>query len=185
MGHKTRHIKSTTSCSVQMSGHEVASKGPMTITITCSSSDVTQTLPRSNVEEAIDMIEVSTVEFADVFTEDKLLYELAETATGSYKFPRDYPGFIQRKYGGVKKWCNKFDLPGLDKFCAEHFHSMNNLMYLASTGCEININHDHGTSKKSYVLIAGLKLKDVQKTAADVVDVVRSHQSNCNCRPKW
>ena len=184
MGHKTRHIKSTTSCSVQISGHEVASKGPMTITITCSSSDVTQTLPRSNVEEAIDMIEVSTVEFvADVFTEDKLLYELAETATGSYKFPRENPGFIQRKYDGVKKWCNKFDLPDLDKFCGDHLRSMNNLMFLESTGCEIKVNHT--TALTSYVLIAGLKLKDVRKTAADVFDVVRSHQSNCNCRPKW
>ena len=131
------------------------------------------------------MIEESIVEFVDdisTSTKNKLLYELAEKATGSYKFPRDQ-GFILRKYDGVKKWSKKFELPDPDE-CVDHHNFMRNLKDFEEKGCEIEVEYDYDYGHH-YLLIIGDKKKDVQKVAAEVVDAVRSHQSNCNCRPTW
>ncbi len=117
-GHGTRHIKSTTTCSVRISRHDDI---PMTIAIKSGSScDVTQTSPYSNVAKAVELIEQSILAFlADRDTEKKMLYDLAVKAKvtkpnnfNSFKllFTQER-GVVQRKYDGVKKWSRVLGLP--------------------------------------------------------------------------
>ncbi|KAK1740369.1 hypothetical protein QTG54_009319 [Skeletonema marinoi] len=183
MGHKTRQITSATTCWVSVSINE--NREPMTITIKCFSS-VTQSRPGSNVTKAIDMIEDSIVEFlADRDSEKKLLYELAVRATGSYKFPYDH-GFVQRKYDGVRKWCRIIDLPckWREGSGGDHEKCLQDLKTLQRNECEIEV-FDGKSRPAPYVMICGAKKKDVKKITSEVFNAVKSHQSKCNCRPKW
>jgi len=177
-----------TTCSVRVAGHQDEDQGPMTTTIRSSGGDVTQSSLQSNVAKAIDMIEEFIVEFiendSDEIMEKKILYELALNAKGSYKFPRDH-GFLLRKYDGVKKWCNLFDLPLLDEdIFLEHGAIMQNLKVLGKKDCTVEVFH-LATSTTPYVLITGAKKKEVEEMAKKVYNAVRSHQSICDCRPKW
>jgi hypothetical protein len=64
------------------------------------------------------MIEESLMEFLkDRHAEKRLLYELAATATGSYKFRSDGCGMLRRVYKGVKLWWQLLDLPCVEKDC--------------------------------------------------------------------
>jgi len=156
----------------------------MTITIQCTNSDATQTRP--HVAKAIDMIEESIVEFLpDRDTKKKMLYELAAKATGSYKIPRDH-GFVLRKYDGVKKWCTIFDLPCMINIADTKCQHLQDLKALGRIDCLIEV-YDFISETAPYVLIHGAKKKDVEEKALEVVNAVKSHQSNdnCSCRPKW
>lgn len=192
LGHNTRQIKSVTTCSVRVAGHQDEDQGPMSITIRCSGGDVTQSSLQStlesNVAKAIDMIEEFIVEYVVIDDEDmekKILYELAYNAKGSYKVAR-YHGFLLRKYDGVKKWCNLFDLPlqnGVGVICLTWL-SRQNLKALGKKDCTVEV-FDCVTGTTPYVLITGAKKKEVEEIAKKVYDDVRNHQSFCDCRPKW
>jgi len=193
MGWKMRQIEFATTCSVRVSRHEDTTEGPMTIKIQCTSSDVTtQSRPHSNVTKAIDMIEESIVKFLpDRDAEWKMLYELAAKAAGSYKLPRDHE-FVQRKYGGVKRWCTIFDLPMQGGPLQEPGWStlhrkcifLKDLKALERNDCLIKVLDDiAGTAP--YMLIYAAKKKEVEEIALEIVNAVKRHQRNCKCGPKW
>ena len=132
------------------------------------------------------------VEFlGDRDAQKKMLYELAiraEVSDSSYSLYQKEHGFVHRGYDGVKKWCRVFDLPCLWRkgFGDDHDKCLQNLKTLGKNDCLHNVEvFDDITMTAPYVIITGFKKKGVQKLAAEVVDIVRSHQSNCNCRPKW
>eukprot|EP00984_Skeletonema_dohrnii_P028589 scaffold18644_cov110-Skeletonema_dohrnii-CCMP3373.AAC.4 len=183
-GHKMRQIFFTTSCLVLVARYEDTTKEPMTITIQCSSSNVTtHTRPHSNVTKAIDLIEESIVEFLpDRDSGKKMLYELAAKAKGSYKIRREN-GFVHRKYDGVNKWCRVFNLPckrreGTREMC------LPDLTVLQRNDCLIEVI-DGSTKRAPCVLISGFRKKDVKELAFVVSIAVKTHQRECNCKPKW
>jgi len=88
------------------------------------------------------MIEESLMEFLkDRHAEMRLLYELAATATGSYKFRSDGCGMLRRVYKGVKLWWQLLDLPCVEK---NHHHGnflvrMKPVKMSASSDCMLEV----------------------------------------------
>ena len=173
MGHKTRHIKSTTACSVRIFGHDGAK--PMTQKIHYSPStsaiiDFTRTRPHTNVAKAVEMVEESILEFlVDRDTKMKMLYELAAKASGSCKlFPCDQ-GFVRRSYDGEKKWCRVLDFPYKWRKGSGYDHEkwLHHLKTLQRTDCKIEV-FDDSSRTAPYVLITGAKKKDMQDVAAKI-----------------
>ncbi len=184
-GHKTRYIKSTTTCSVRITRHDDATKGPMTITITSGSScDVTQTSPYLNVGKAVALLEQSILEYlSDRDTEKKMLHELAAKANASFKlFPRE-SGAVQRRYDGVKKWSRVLGLSynwrqqgdDPDKW-------LQDLKTLQSNECKIEV-FDYPSRTNPYVFISGRK-REVQRITTEVASAMRM-RSRRKSGPKW
>ena len=173
-GHKTKLISSMTRCKVHISPQK-----PMKIVIASNSAH--------NVERAIGMIQESLVGFlSDESLQKRLLFELALFATGSYKIQRDDSSkLLLHNYDGQKKWCALFNLPTSGKTC--HGNFVTSLKLPAGNHSSIEVFGDKKPLRyaEPYVLISGPKKADVKVAVSWVDDVMRRHQQNCGCKPKW
>lgn len=183
-------IRTMTDCSVQISNGS-----PMRVSITCNNS----IMPYSadNVTKAVSMIEQSLIDYlSDQNSVKRLLYELSSTATGSYadnRLPREFKseGLVLKYNDGQKSWWRLFDLPckwregtgGDHDRCLWKLKSFGvNATKVQLFGNNFGVPLEHAAP---YIIIMGVNLSDVRKTTLKIVNVVKRHQCQCNCRPKW
>uniref|UniRef100_A0A7S2KI43 K Homology domain-containing protein n=1 Tax=Skeletonema marinoi TaxID=267567 RepID=A0A7S2KI43_9STRA len=189
-GQKTKKIESITNCWINISYPKLPSmpKPPMSITIKSKIARI----PPVNVHTAIHTIEESLVEFLkDKNAEKRLLYELAATAIGSYKYSNnrrggDCGGLLLREYNGLKYWLWLRDLP----CCNINHHHGTFLLRMKPqlSDCNLEVFAESGLpldQAPPFVLISGTKYGDVKKTVAHVVNAMKEHQACCDCTPKW
>ena len=171
-----------TGCKVRISGKH----HPMKIDITSNSIQ--------SVAQGISMIEECLMEFvSDENSEKKMLYELASTAEGSYKFKRnDGLRMLHRD----KEWWALFELPYKDRGNSGEYHGkfLTRLQPSLSGDCRIELFGDtFGVPLEHvspFVLIRGTKHKDVKDAVSIAREKMRRHQNRgpgrgCDCMPKW
>jgi len=193
-GQKTKKIESITNCWINISFPKLPSmpKTPMSITIKSKIARI----PPVNVHTAIHIIEESLVGFLkDKNAAKRLLYELAATAIGSYKYSKnrrggDCSGLLLREYNGLKYWLWLRDLPCLN---INHHHGkfllqVKPVQLSETSDCKMEVFAKFGLpldQAPPFVLISGTKQGDVKKTVAAVVNAMKEHQACCDCTPKW
>ena len=185
---KAKVIKSSTNCTIQISGHDTNER--MRITIESYSKS-----KLNSIKRASRFIEKALVEYlADEHSEKRLLYDLAVSAIDSYQpIQRDSTSgllqkeFFSRRGRAFKEWWRLFELPcGRDM----HQHDLSILEELKvpkGSDCKIEVfkRSVKVPLASPYVLVSGTKQLDVKNAAMMVADAVRRHQRCCQCHPRW
>ena len=186
-GCNIERVRAKTDCSVQISNGN-----PMRVTITCNNA----IMPYSadNVTKAVSMIEQSLVDYlGDQNSVKRLLFELTSTAEGSYaitRLPREFQseGLVLKYDNGEKSWWRLFDLPckWREGSGDNHDKCLWKLKSMGIKGCEVQLFGNNSLVHAApYIIIMGANLSDVRKTTLKIVNAVKRHQCQCNCRPKW
>ena len=190
LGHKQKDISSKTNCLINFSGFDRENNGrPRDITI---KSRYGASSPIGDVERGIRMITESLLEFMDdESSERRLIYELAITAGGTYKFRRAEGGAVQQECPNSHclVWMKLLELPSAKskgkltphgKFL-EHGGVQQEVK--CNTNCSVEVycsGYSIPILSGPYVLVCGNNLEEVNEVAARVADKIDVHQQGCS-----
>lgn len=186
-GRNTKAIRSKTKCTCNVSNENGQ---PMTILIT-SVADRPSFLAvtvakRMIVESLLDFLEDSN-------SEDRLVYELAMTAKGTYNF-RQKDGVVQQECWRTNRrtWMKLVELPSIRHTNGDLVPHGRYLtggpvqqLLVGDTRCSVDAYcFQDSTPRLSgpYALVCGDTLHEVQDVAKRVSDQVHRHMHECKCR---
>jgi len=181
-GGKIREIKAKTNCSVHLTN-----RATLKINIT----SLEETLSWRDVTESKRMIEESILGFIeDPNSERRLLYELAMTAQGSYRF-RKSGRAVKRDCLDTRKfeWMNLLELPSVESNNGQLTHHG---IFLCNEGQQHNLTKNTNCSvevygfrncvtvlSNPYVLICGTCSDEVNEVTERVANVLERHMEKC------